>query len=72
MPSTPTLKAEMEARSLTYRSLGYLTGLSGAYICRVANGRRRASKKATLAIATALGMAPTALERILGNEVADK
>jgi transcriptional regulator with XRE-family HTH domain len=55
------LRAAMSTKRLSFRDLAFLTGLSAAYLCRVASGKRQPSKKAALAIAKAVGVSPALL-----------
>lgn len=52
------LKTLMRRKHLSFRQLAFLTDLSAGFLCRIANGDRRPSKKAAVRIAQALGTSP--------------
>lgn len=58
MASSDAIKAVMERRSLTYRDLGFLTGLDPSYLNRIVRGDKVPSRLAALRIAKALGLRP--------------
>jgi len=52
------MKRLMARRSVSFRGLAFVTGLDAGYLCRIANGERRPSREAAVAIAKALGVGP--------------
>ncbi|MFN2489882.1 MAG: helix-turn-helix domain-containing protein [Actinomycetota bacterium] len=57
------LQDEMSRQQLSYRDLAFRTDLSPAFLCRVANGRRKPSKINAERIARALRVSPYRLWR---------
>lgn len=55
------LTEAMRERGLSYRDLGFLSGLSPSYLCKIAAGQRRPAAWTALKIAKALQVDPLVL-----------